>query len=48
MFCRRCNSLLHQEKMFDLPKSFIEFYCLKCGERIWIDRSHFIWDVTWN
>lgn len=36
------------EKMYDLPKAFVELYCMKCGERVWIDISRFGWAVRMN
>ncbi|MDQ7822848.1 MAG: hypothetical protein RDV48_08655 [Candidatus Eremiobacteraeota bacterium] len=46
--CRRCRTYLRRDDMFDVPRKFIEFYCMKCGERIWIDVSRFSWSVKWN
>jgi hypothetical protein len=48
MVCNRCNTVLSRDDMYDLPRNFIELYCMKCGERIWIDRSRFAWDLTWS
>ena len=35
--CIRCQGKLIEEKMFDLPRHFLEFYCLNCGARFWIN-----------
>ena len=48
MICNRCQTLLRRDNMFDLPRNFVELYCINCGERVWIDVSRFNWDVKWN
>jgi hypothetical protein len=48
MICNRCHSKLYREDMYDLPRAFVELYCMKCGERVWIDTSRFTWDFAWN
>ncbi|MFP4496961.1 MAG: hypothetical protein ACLFQV_02020 [Vulcanimicrobiota bacterium] len=36
MICSKCRGKMVREEWFDLPKGFFEFFCLNCGERVWV------------
>lgn len=48
MLCNRCETKMLRDLMFDLPRGFVEFYCINCGERIWVDTKRFDWAVRPN
>lgn len=37
MTCFKCDGTVCQDKMYDLPKTYREYYCVNCGERFWVD-----------
>jgi late competence protein required for DNA uptake (superfamily II DNA/RNA helicase) len=36
MLCTKCRGHMIREEWFDLPGGIYEFFCLNCGERVWI------------
>ena len=48
MVCNRCETLLLRDNMYDLPRGFIELYCINCGERVWVDTKRFTWAIKLN
>ena len=39
MRCSRCKGHLVKDRMYDLPRKIMEFYCVNCGERFWQERA---------
>lgn len=38
MQCSRCKGRLVKDRMFDLPRKILEYFCINCGERFWQER----------
>ena len=38
MRCSRCKGKVVWDKMFDLPRKILEYYCINCGERFWMEK----------
>jgi len=46
MVCGKCQGKLFQDRMFDLPKNYVEYFCLNCGRRYWLDLARLVWKIV--